>query len=572
MSRRKMILPLTALTALTMLSGCTNNLVKSKGNVITMTIDGVKTIITAEHMFDEYLNTANGIQKYYDAVYEAVVREEFEKNQNVKKAEAYDYADGEVEQVKRDAKENAEAGGSYDEELEKLLESAGVEKLNEYREQKAYVKMKETIRKQFFDSGESSWAPGAWDELVNGVEGSYEGFLENQIPYHIRHILVKVDAENNKLYSGKITKDNANKLGSTIKLLAERGEYDTFGKIAQIISDDSSSSQYGEVDVLTRDTNYVNEFKLGIYAYDAIFANEAEANKTEQIATKADKLNIPTFAVDHLQAKGIGKIPYEAALKMIDVQDLENPTLNTNSSLRLEKEVFYPRNVYFNKYFNNHNVAVITPNSVDPSDVNGLGTVNSTFESMNGFNEVPELGAGKFLTDEKGNPILVTRAGSGYEGVHFMIIERSALAETENGISLADYYTVKTPDNADFPKDASGNELTTYVNFFKQDTSSYNARANTIRTKIESFDNKIDDRIFEKLIDKLNIKFKDADLEKRLFDYLDDQYQVSLYDQDVKTTETWTSWIDYLVNQDIERQRLIPETYVQDFIDGKEYK
>lgn len=572
MSRRKMNLPLTVLTAVTALSGCGSNLVKSNGDVITMNINGKETKITVDELFGDYLSSPTGLQKYYDAVYEAIVREEFETNQKVKRDEAYETADGKVSDIKKLAKENASTGESYDKELEKLLKAENVETIKEYKEKQAYLEMKAMIKDQYFEGGSSSWNPQAWQEIVEGVgeteedDKYYKGWLQTRMPYHVRHILVKLDTDNNNFYSSKITRANANKLGSTVKTLAERGNNDTFGNIAKNTSEDTSASSYGDLGFVTTETQFVNEFKLGMYAYDAYFNQN---NNTSEL--KAN-LNIPDEAVNHLETKGIGKIPYEAALKLIEFKDTENQTLNVTSETTLDKEVFYPRNIYFNKYFNDHNISVITPNSVNPTDF--VGSENATFANLPGFQEVEELGGDKYLTDENGNPILVTRAGSGYEGVHFIVIERSALDEVgiNNPMTLADYYSVKTPQEANFPKDKDGRNLRTYVNFYQQNLSDLSARATTLKNEIKGFDPRIEDRVYKQLSESLNVEYHDSVLKEKLDEYLDQQYLISLYKNEEETANQWDEWIDYLKNHDESRLDLLPESYVADFLAGKSYK
>lgn len=113
MKNPKRIIVLLGLAALT-LSGCQKDLVLSdKGNIVTVTKDDKEIPLLIDSIFDEYLNEADGLRAYYDAVYEVVVRELFEDNQKEKRKEIYDRAELRVKDVKDQAKSNAETGKSY---------------------------------------------------------------------------------------------------------------------------------------------------------------------------------------------------------------------------------------------------------------------------------------------------------------------------------------------------------------------------------------------------------------------------------------------------------------------------
>jgi len=577
MRRRKTTISIAALTALTLITSCSGNLVGDKnGNVITMTIGDQVVTIAASDLLDDYLKTPNGVKSYYDAVYEVVVRELFEKgNQATKRNDVYNKAKRDVESTKEKARGNAENGGSYDEELKALLTAEGVETLKEFEEKKAYEHMTVELKNQFFDGGEGSWAPDAWKELVVGeredgvlvtdVNGdpTYAGYLNERLPYHVRHILIKVSAGANAVYDASITKDDAIKLGSAVTSLANRADYESFGRLAkQISEDEGSAKEFGDLKIMDAQTQFVNEFKLGLYAFEGIY------NQNYDAPTKA-KLNIPSDAKNYFETLGLVEVPYEAALKLIDVADVQKDVNGNEVNDGVAK--FFPRNVYFNKYFNRHNVAVITPTSVDPNSDNGL--VNPAYEALKGFTAVDELGGKKVLTDENGNVILMVRAGSngGYEGVHFISIERSALVEVEGGVSLEEYYTIKLPGDANYPK-AGAVDKDTFVNFFRQDTSSYKNRADYVKEQIKGFDPRINDRIFTLLYDELDVKIHDATLEGAIFNYIDAQFASSRFNEAYQRNQAWNTYTEFVESQQVQRGRLVPEACAINFtVGGADY-
>lgn len=562
MRRRKTTISIAALTALSLVTGCSSNLVADKnGNVITMTIGGEVVTIAGTKVLDNYLKTPAGLKSYYDAVYEVVVRELFEQpNQATKRNDIYNKAKRDVESTKEKARSNASNGGSYDKELKALLESEGVKDLKELEEKKAYSHMTTELKDQFFDGGTGSWAPNAWQQLVIGErdgngdlilnednQPTYAGYLNERLPYHVRHILIKVGAGRNTIYDATITKDDATKLGSAISALAKRTANVTFGRLAlEISEDEGSAKEYGDLKIMDAKTEFVNEFKLGVYTYEGIFANK----DTE------DKLAIPTDVKNYFQNDvGLAEIPFEAAEKLIEVaekeKDLQGNKVNDGEAK------YFPRNVYFNKYFNLHNVAVITPKKIDAA------LEDPTYAGYAGFQTVAALGK-KVLTDEKGNVILMVRAGSngGYEGVHFISVERSALDEEVGGVNLEEYYSIDIPDAND---PAAEN---TFVNFFRQDTSSYKSRADYLKNQIKNFDSRIDDRIFTLLYDQLNVKIHNADLETAIFNYIDAQYISTRFNDTFQRNRAWREYKEYIQNQESERGRLIAEACAIDFDNG----
>ena len=166
------------------------------------------------------------------------------------------------------------------------------------------------------------------------------------------------------------------------------------------------------------------------------------------------------------------------------------------------------------------------------------------------------------------------RAGSAgsYEGIHFIVVERSALYDTVNGVTLKDYYTIETPGTAAFPKDDAGNDIDAFVNFLALDARGTKERIDKIRNEVKAFDPTINDRIFQKLVTYLDVKFHDAELKAALDKYLANQYARSQFQLDQDLDKLWSEWIEYLDQQEVARtDRLVPETYIDDFKAGNDY-
>lgn len=568
MKNPKRIIVLLGIATLA-LTGCNKDLIVSdKGNIVTVTKDDKELPLLIDSIFDEYLNEADGLSAYYNAVYEVVVRELFEKNQQTKRKEIYDRAELRVKDVKDQAKSNAEGGKSYKEELESLLKTHNVEDIDELKEKFAYELMETELKDQFYDGSEGTWIHSLsdqnWAELMSGDGDDYVGYLERRLPYHVRHLLVKVGAESSDYVTSKISRDDAIRLSSAVVALAERSGNATFGSLANAHSEDEGSrDDFGDLGIMSTNTGYVNEFKLGVYVYEKLYNLNPDRD--------ADKIDMPNDAVDFFTNLGIGRIPYGAIEKLYEYRELEKSTLG--------KEVndgdasYYPRNIIFNKYFNKHNVSVIVPNDVNEATKDGVGAVNAQYEQLVGFQNVPELGE-TVLTDENQKVILVVRAGSSgsYEGIHFIVVERSGIVDIVNDVSMAEYYTVEMPGSKAYPKTDDGKNKNTFVNFLRGDMSLYKGRADKIKSDVKTFDPNIRDRMFEKLVELLDVKFHDKALEAKLYEYLENQRGRDEEREERENVELWNDWVEQLELQEYIRDtRLIEEEYITAFKAGTDY-
>ena len=293
------------------------------------------------------------------------------------------------------------------------------------------------------------------------------------------------------------------------------------------------------VDKNTVTNEYVQEFGLGMYAYDAIYNKTADIaagrrnaeNKANLLPDDSATINSTTTnAKTYFENLGIGTIPYGAAVALAsaaEIEDADGVSINDGNA------TFYPRNVIFNKYFNKHNVAVIVPNEIaynvatndNPGAIeayNDKGTASATYAALPGFSvntkglvDVSARNGGtneNVLTDKAGRIVLAVRAGASgsYEGIHFIVINRSALdefgssfngtdaaaeltAKTAGTATLSQYYTIHTPEKAEYPtvSETDKTGLLTYTNFIKGGTNTPMQRSDTVRTKIKGYNNNL---------------------------------------------------------------------------------
>lgn len=549
MIKGKKVAGVVGLLTLLVVSSCNPVKPSDEGYVLTLTNpNGEKINYTTDQLFGRYKGNATGVAMYYEAANEVVIRNEVNLPENAGDlAEIMQKAKNRVDDIKESAESAAKNNGTkYDKELESLLSSNHAEDLADLEDIFAYQGMKDKVLEKYHK-----------DNKIEMLIGSptYTGYLDKMLPYHVKHILVKVSDGSSQFYDGTISETDAKSISSVMKRLAIRKSNESFGSIAQQLSqDEGSAAKYGDLGVMSKATGFVNEFKLGVYAYDALF------NQSLSPAAKA-KLKVPADAADYFEnTLGLGEIPYELTSKLDEyaavVKDEDGNLVNDGKSL------YYPRNIYYNLFLNKHNISVITPTKTD-------GTEDPAYASLVGFTSVAELGGRKVLTDENGRVILVVRAGASgsYEGIHFIVVERGALVETVNGVSLKDYYTTEIPGTSAYPKDGLGNDLSTYVNFLKSTTKNYKERADYLTSEIKNFDPYLQGHIFLTLMDKQNVSFVDTDLGNKVRTYLQNQVDNSTFNQNLSYLDTWTTYIQRLELQEWERtNRLIAETCATDFL------
>ena len=550
MNRTKMTIATLALVSLVSLSACADVVTENPdGLVVTITgKDGETFGYSADELFGQYRGNQTGVARFVEAITEVVIRNEINQEDAATTAlrnEILGKAENRVDGVKEQARSNADANNSnYNDELDILLGSYDVEDLEELKDYFAYQLMQEEVEDRFYDSNKEGFVTG--DDFG-------PGYLDERLPYHVKHILVRVSAAGGDLYNGRITSAEAKKLYSVGQRLANQFNGETFGEIAREMSEDTgSAANFGDLGIMSKATSFVNEFKLGLYAFDSVF------NELSEVQNNAEKLEVPADAISFMDDLGLDRIPFDAFNLLNEYADITKDTngdpVNNNDPL------YYPRNIVFNQYFNRHNVSVIVP------------TDGSQQSALPGFNAVDELGGEEVLTDEAGRVILAVRAGTGsgeggYQGIHFIVVERSALIETINGVSLEDYYTTEIPGTSNYPKDPeTGEDLVTFVNYKVTTTANYKERAETVNTEIRNFDAHFNFRMLSYLIANQDVTFLDEDLESAVLNYMRVTRESAQFDADFQSENNWNSFIEFLEYQDFQRERLIDETCAENYL------
>ncbi len=503
----------TSFIAAMALTAC-NDVTASKEAVVTFKPYGSKESISlfTDDAYNSYRKTNSGINKFYEKILEVLIRYDFKEKGFDKGEQNYTeiekWAKNQVQEQKDKAKANAKSNGTnYDDELESILESYNVDDVNGLKEKFIYDKEKEVITNWYADN--TSNAKKLKNEFIGIDENGnkVESNVKSAMPYHIRHILVKVDEASNadeKFYKGTISETQAKLLSDTVTTLAT--ENYNFSQVAKLYSEDTSKDSGGDVGIMTNaatsgSLGMVNEFQLGLYAYDNLYdANNLTspaANVIKEglglVEKQDDGSYLPTEATTNLP-NAVVEVPYEAFVKLGQyakvTADKEGNKL-ANGSDRI-----YPRNILWNKYLNLHNVFVIknakcgAPKFKDADPASEFDNLVSNEKYDDTL--TARFNADGYLTDEQGNVIIGVRS---QYGIHFMIIEKSMYDYT----TLADYYTTKLPTDDDYPVDAQGKpSKDTYVSFIEsQSNEDYKKRADDVKSKITSFDATYDYRLFQ---------------------------------------------------------------------------
>lgn len=560
-----------ALTAVscTLLAGCSGATYSPEGVILTYTnAAGDQVNYTAEDLFDGYYEDSSKVSTMFDSIYKVIVRNYFlsEEAGKNKYPEILKNAKNDVEGIKTKANENADTNStSYDEEWNTLLESYSCDDEDELLEHFIYERELTEFNDQFYDEN---------TEFLRDAKPAdgYDGYINSKMPYHVRHILVKIsDSANNNFYNATISKENAQKLYTVANALASGT---SFGQVALTQSDDSSNTKYGDLGIMDKDTSFVNEFKLGVYAYENIY-NETtkDAAKTSNVAIgtsyeeykKAAETRVigEGSTVTSVNTGSISTIPYGAFVKLNEVAGKETDKYGQNVNDGSANT--FPRNIYFNNYLNLHEVSLITYEAVDGSAL----PADTCFKTMslNGTTK-------KVLVTTDGQPILVVRSGtSDYQGIHFIVVQRSPLVNEQNGVTLSQYWTTKYPGQDGYPT-KDGQNLSTYVNFLNQEKKEYKTRAEEVENKVKSFDSDLNKYIYQKNLESQKITFKDTNLKEAIDKWIEVSKSKTAYDNQISWDKTWDEYVETLKIQNTERMKLFPTTCAIGFDthDGAEWE
>ena len=544
------------------LAGCDTLKSSSDGVLLSYTVDGVEGKITADEILGDYYNDSTKYQAIYDTIYSVIARNYFSADRQGPTDSNYSdvkLGKPQMTKIERDAREkvsddkdtaqsNADANNTkYKKEFEAILESKGVESEEELFDKYVEELQKETFENNFYTYFIEDIKNGDANTKLEGEENPFwTGYFKDQVPYHVSHILVKLaDTSDTNYHNGTISEANAERLYNVISELGAGAK--TFSKIAMTYNEDpGSKDKEGDLGIMDYDTSFINEFKLGIYAYEQFYNGTTVTGSKIAVADEV-KTNYNN-AVKEMFGIGDNDIPTVEASVFDVLKTVAKDENDENGKQVIEgASLVFPRNIVYNKYLNKHAVFFIT------------GTGANYKEAFAGKPAV------LCADGDKTKPIIAVRASSGGEQeIHLMVVNRSPFATKDKDgndlIPLTKYYTTFYPAQDFYPKDENGKKLDTYVNFLTNEASDTKARAEEFASKLKSYDSdKLGKYIFLKYMQEEKIEFKDAALQKALMKWIKTSIEKSAEEKSETWTKTWNEYIDKLVRQNSERKKLIPE-------------
>ena len=575
---------MAALLGVGALAGCDNNPVKPspKGIIVSYTVNGQHGEITADEILVKYYQDSTKYESIFNAIKSVVIKNYFTVNEDVtvrgtgapKKVGLADVdalkvkANGRVEEQKIAAETSAHANKtSYKKEMKKIFEANGVENENQLFE-KFLDEEKET---KFTENMEEFHM----DEMRDGYTGNdtqlkemWTGYLADMLPYHVSHILVKVeDSSETNYHNGTISQHDCEKLYNVVESLSAGKN---FNMVAKDHSEDTGSAvDHGALGLMEYSTGYIDEFKLGIYAYEQLYGK----NGTPTEATK--KIAIPTdvdFIDEFVESSEIATVSEIPTIDKADFKEL-------NEVSKQEKSVFkagevehqetvgggafsYPRNIIYNKVLNKHSFAFIT-SSEEETDIKAdsfpVGTAG--FHTYEDGENASFVAAAKPILSVKGKneyrPIIVVRGGtagdSGYQGIHFIVVNRDPFEDATNA---KDYYSVVRPEETLFNRSTE-----TYVNYnVENDNNKYNERITNLEQKFKGYDSdKWDKFVVRKYMKQNNLTIADELLNYELNRWIDNTIEVAKHKEERSRVQKWRDYTKVLEKQNKDRENLMPE-------------
>ena len=547
------------------LAGCDTLKSSSDGVLLSYTIDGVEgeQQLTADWVLGEYYNDSSKYQAIYDTIYSVIARNYFAKDR-----ETVDYHGTEVKlgksqmaTIERDAKEkvsddkdtaqsNADANNTkYKKEFEAILESKGVDSEEELLEKYIEELQKETFENNFYTYKIEDIKNGKDDVKIDDKQ-FWTGYLNDKLPYHVSHILVKLDDTSDTNYhNGTISEANAERLYNVIDELGAGSK--KFAKIAMTYNEDpGSKDKEGDLGIMDYDTSFINEFKLGIYAYEQFYKGTTVTG-TKLAVTPEIASNYKKAAKDAFNLASEDDIPTVDKSVFDELKAVAKEDKDENGKPVIENAaIVYPRNIIYNKYLNRHAVFFIEGTGVNYKQA--FGTSGPTVLCADG---------------DETKPIIAVRASSGGEQeIHLMVVNRSPFVATDaNGVSLTDYYTTFYPAQDFYPTYPAGHakegqKIDSYVNFLTNEASDTKNRAEEFASKLKSYDSdKLGKYIFLKYMQEEQVTFKDAKLQEALMKWIKTSIEKSEEEKSESWTKTWNEYIDKLVRQNSERSKLVPQ-------------
>ncbi|MBO7615244.1 MAG: hypothetical protein J6T15_06055 [Bacilli bacterium] len=540
--------------------------------------------LSTDNMYSDDLETSAGLTKYYEKVRDLLVRATFkdvttDATNGLSVKTQYNtlvaQAENKVEEQKETARKNAKNNDtSYSDELDAIYES------NNVKDEKGLTeKFLLDLEKEQLDSAIMN-NEKQLEILRDGNGANEKGWINSAKPYHIKHMLVKVEGGSENFTRATISKDEAYKISKIVTLLASGSKFDDLAG-NNLITDDSSD-KLGDVGIVnnnatTKSLKMVSEFQLGIYTADALVNHKNSTTALEGIGLDSEiidgSLKADGITLDKKVVKDtikVNEVPYSIFEELGQYYEL--PKDSAEEAIKDVNAMVYPRNVIWNKYLNNHNVFVIVNKKADKTSVTELcgadeydSTLNDVYKegSQSGFRDIDGK---KYLCAEDGKVIFGVR--SEY-GIHFIKIQKSAY-----DADLKTYYPIALKvGDVDVTKQAAG---TNYIVGLDNAKDTYDTRLSDIKSAIKSYDSNSEYRLYNFLVSYAKSKnlINDSDettkkILSKIDNHIADLKASEVYKQDEGLKTVWENYLRLIKLQDDKRDDTWTETFYYG-VGGKE--
>ena len=419
---------------------------------------GEDKIYTADELFADMLNSGIGAEAAYAKILKMVVESTIPVDANMTASWELLLKSFE-EEVESTA---ATDGTSEDEARTKLLTEQGYSSIEEKKE--AYL----------YDVRLSKLQDKYWDVARDGY---YESYLEDRLPYYVKHALVKTSYTSaTGPYATTIESSDATALYNIYKWLVDGHD---FSDIMHEYSEDTGSQETAIGYHMDITTSFVTEFLHGVISFDALLkgkTSEVVGITNSANFYKGSAANSYNFGV--INASDIVVLGENASNgDTKSITTYEN-VLNSETQVTEEKNVgtisnaygsysLYNRSIVFNQTFNNPGISVINYDLGDDKAQN-------TYElNINGVKQ-------KVLTDENGNIVFVVcaRGSSNDLWIHFLTVSVSAFDENiklfysmDQDATIAEMVEEKRVELSESGKTEA--EITNELNTYKAELEKY---------------------------------------------------------------------------------------------------
>ena len=550
------------------LTAC-NDVTANDKNVVDYKFGDSTISLSTDNMYSEDLETSAGLTKYYEKVRDLLVRATFKSvtkdatsglSVKTQYPRIVAQAENKVEEQKETARKNAKNNDtSYSDELDAIYESNNVEDEEGLKQKFILDLEKQELDSAIMDNDKQL------EILRDGNGADEKGWIESAKPYHIKHMLVKIEGGADNFTRATITKDEGEKLSKIVTLLASGEKFDDLAS-NNLLSDDSTD-KLGDVGIVnnnatTKSLKMVSEFQLGIYTADKIINGKSGAG----------------IGLDSMvDIDGTGKVKVEDQLNVVEVpyeilKDLgevaKYPEDEEDQKIKDVNACVYPRNVIWNKYLNNHNVFVIVNKKADKEHVDILcGT--DPYSTSDEFKLVAGTRSGfdanGYLCAEDGKVIFGVR--SEY-GIHFIKIQKSAY-----DADLKTYYPISLKvGDVDVTKQDIGSN---YIVGLDNAKDTFDTRLADIKSAIKGYDSNSEYRLYNFLVsyakDKGLINTADEETNKilgRIDSHIADLRASETYKQTEGLKSVWENYLRLITLQDSKRADTWTEGYYYDTVEG----